>query len=141
MNVNAYLIFDGECESAFQQYRRVLGGRIEVMQTHGDSPDCQDVPFEWYERILHARLVVGDTVLMGSDAPPDHFEPPAGMQVALACDGPAEAERVFQALSEDGAVRVPLKKTFWAERFGMVTDRFGIPWIINCEKENWQCDS
>lgn len=131
MQMDPYLIFNGTCQEAFQFYREVLGGEIESMTTHGESPICDDVPFEWYERILHACLVFGDQRLMGSDAPPEHFEQPAGMSVALAFDEPAEAERVFAALAEDGTVRMTMQETFWAKRFGMVTDRFGIPWIIN----------
>lgn len=141
MQVNTYLTFDGRCEEAFRYYRDLLGGRIEAMITHGESPACSDVPFEWYESIAHACLVVGDTVLMGSDAPPGHFEWPAGMSVALAIEDPTEAERVFQGLSEAGLVRMPMQETFWARRFGMVTDRFGIPWMVNgglvdCQSEN-----
>lgn len=150
MHMNPYLIFDGECEEAFRFYRDVLGGDFDTMMTHGDSPDCADVPFEWYEKILHVRLVAGDNVLMGSDAPPGFFEPAAGMSVALAFDDPAEAERVYKAFAEGGSVRMPMQETFWAARFGMVADRFGIPWIVNgglveepskTERETTQCAS
>lgn len=150
MEMNPYLIFDGCCEEAFRFYRDVLGGRIDTMMTHGESPAGGDVPFEWYEKILHARLVAGNNVLMGSDAPPGYFEPAAGMSVALAFDDPAEAERVYKAFAEGGSVRMPMQETFWAARFGMVADRFGIPWIVNgglveepskTEKETTQCAS
>ena len=83
---------------------------------------------------MHARLSVGDNVLMGSDAPPDRYEPMKGFTVTLGIDDPHDAERVFHALSENGTVQMPIQETFWAVRFGMLVDRFGTPWMINCEK-------
>jgi PhnB protein len=92
------------------------------------------VPAEWRSKILHARLVVGDQVLMGSDAPPDRQQKPQGFSLSISINDPAEAERVFHALVENGTVTMPFGETFWAVRFGMLVDRFGIPWMINCEK-------
>jgi PhnB protein len=83
---------------------------------------------------LHARLVLDGTVLMGSDAPPDRYEPMKGFSVTLVLKDPAEAERIFSALAENGTVCMPLEETFFAFRFGMLVDRFGTPWMINCEK-------
>jgi PhnB protein len=83
---------------------------------------------------MHARLVVGDAVLLASDAPPAHYSAPQGFSVALQIKDQAEAERVFQTLVENGRVTMPLQQTFWALRFGMLVDRFGIPWMINCEQ-------
>ena len=83
---------------------------------------------------MHARLVVGDKVLMGSDAPPEHYEGPKGFSVSLTINDLADAERIFHALAENGTVRMPLQETFWAVRFGMLVDRFGIPWMVNCER-------
>lgn len=79
-------------------------------------------------------LTVGDDVLMGSDAPPDHYQKPQGFSVSLQIREPAQAERVFHALADEGAVRMPIQQTFWAARFGMLVDRYGIPWMINCEQ-------
>jgi PhnB protein len=79
--------------------------------------------------------VVGDNVLMGSDAPPDRFEKPQGISVSIQTDDPTEAERIFAALADNGLVTMPLQQTFWAIRFGMLVDRFGIPWMINCEQQ------
>jgi PhnB protein len=104
-----------------------------MMLRHGESPMAEQVPPEWRDRIMHARLVVGDKVLMGSDAPPDHYEQPRGFSVSIGIDDPGEAERIFQAMAEKGTVRMPLQKTFWALRFGMLVDQFGIPWMVNCE--------
>jgi PhnB protein len=92
------------------------------------------VPAEWRKKIIHARLVGNGMLLMGSDAPPDRYEPMKGFSVTLNVKEPAEAERVFNALAENGSVRMPLGETFWAKKFGMLTDRFGTPWMINCEK-------
>ena len=134
MQLNPYLLFNGQCEAAFRFYERCLGGRIVAMMPHAGTPAEGQVPPEWRDKIIHARLVVGDQVLMGSDAPPDHFEKPQGFSVTLGIDNPIEAERLFNALAENGTVRMPIQQTFWAERFGMLVDRFGIPWMINCEK-------
>jgi PhnB protein len=133
MQVNPYLIFDGQCETAFTFYERCLGGTIAALLTYGESPMADRTPSEGRGKIMHARLVVGDTVLMGSDAPPGRYEKPQGISVTLGVDEPGEAERIFNALAEGGSVGMPLQETFWALRFGMVVDRFGIPWMINCE--------
>ena len=135
MQLTPYLTFDGRCAEAFRFYEQCLGGKIEGMLTHGESPMAGQVPADWRDKIMHARLVVGDAVLMGSDAPPQHREEPKGFSVSLGIDRPADAERVFAALAKDGTVRLPIQETFWAARFGMLVDRFGIPWMINCEKQ------
>ena len=134
MQLNPYLLFNGQCETAFKFYEKCLGGKIEAMILHEGTPAADQVPAEWRKKILHARLVVGDQVLMGSDAPPDRFQKPQGFSVSLGVKDPAEAERIFLALAENGKVRMPIQKTFWAARFGMLVDRFGIPWMVNCEK-------
>lgn len=92
------------------------------------------MPAERRKKIIHARLVGNGMLLMGSDAPPDRYEPMKGFSVTLNVNEPAEAERVFNALADGGSVRMPLGEMFWAKKFGMLTDRFGTPWMINCEK-------
>ena len=134
MQLNPYLTFNGKCEAAFKFYEQCLRGKIEMMMTHGDSPMAQQVPSEWRNKIIHARLTVGDNVLMGSDAPPERYEEMKGFSVSLSVDDPAEAERIFNALVANGTVRMPLQKTFWAVRFGMLVDQFGVPWMVNCEQ-------
>jgi PhnB protein len=135
MQMNPYLTFKGQCEAAFKFYEKVLGGKIVAMMPHEGTPAADHVPAEWRSKIMHARLVLADDkVLMGSDAPPGMYEEMKGFSVTLGIDKPAEAERIFQALAEDGTVRMPIQETFWATRFGMLTDRFGTPWMINCEK-------
>lgn len=131
MRITPYLNFDGQCEEAFRHYERVLGGRIEFMQSFGDSPMSGEVPPGWHDRILHAHLVVGEAELMASDTPPGQYSPPGDLHVALHLDDASEAERIFHALADGGKVTMPLEKTFWAERFAMLVDRYGIPWTLN----------
>jgi PhnB protein len=134
MRLNPYLTFNGQCEAAFKFYEQCLGGRIVTMMPHAGSPMEEHVPPEWRSKILHASLIVGDQELMGSDAPPDRYEKPKGFSVSLHVKDPADAESVFHALAEGGTVQMPLQQTFWTVRFGMLVDRFGIPWMVNCEQ-------
>ena len=133
MQLNPYLSFNGQCEAAFKFYEQCLGGKIGVILNYGSSPMAEQVPSELRDKIMHVRLAVGDQILMGSDSPPEHYEETKGMSVSLNTNEPAEAERIFQALAENGTVRMPLQETFWAARFGMLVDQFGIPWMVNCE--------
>jgi PhnB protein len=134
MNLNAYLFFNGNCKEAFQFYANVLGGEVVAMLTHAGTPAESHVSPEWRDKIMHARLVVGDAVLMGSDAPPEYYAAQQGFCVSLGICEPAAAERIFQALSQNGAVRMPMEETFFAARFGMAVDQFGTPWMVSCEK-------
>jgi PhnB protein len=134
MQLIPYLNFNGQCEAAFKFYEQCLGGKIVAMFTYGGTPAAEHVSAESRDRVMHARLVVGDAVLMGSDSPPEMFEEQKGMSVSIHIDDPARAERIFNALADGGSVRMPFGETFWAHRFGMLVDRFGTPWMINCEK-------
>jgi PhnB protein len=134
MQLNPYLTFNGQCEAAFKFYEKVLGGKIEAMMTYGSSPMAEQTRSEWRNKIMHARLNIGDEMLMASDAPPDRYEAMKGIMVTLGIDNPGEAARIFHALSESGTVQMPLQETFWALRFGMLVDQFGTPWMVNCEK-------
>ena len=132
--VHPYLNFDGQCEAAFKFYEQHLGGKIEAMIPFGDSPMADRVPAERRNQILHASLVLGaGAKVLGSDAQPEYFEKPQGFYATLNVSDAAAAECIFNALADKGAVRMPLQPTFWAARFGMVVDQFGIPWMINCE--------
>lgn len=136
MQMNPYLLFTGQCEEAFRFYEKLLGGKIEFMMTHGDTPAENQVPHEWRDKIMHARMSTPGGVLMGSDAPPGRQAKPQGFSVSVSVDDPAEADRIFNALADGAtAISMPIQETFWARRFGMVTDRYGIPWMVNCEKE------
>jgi len=131
-----YLSFDGQCEAAFKYYEKVLGGKILMMMRHADAPAGAGGPQtpDTANRIMHARLKVGDRLLMGGDAPPQFASKPQGFCVNIMVDNPTEAERIFRELGEGGVVRMPIAETFWARRFGMLIDKFGIPWMVNCEK-------
>jgi PhnB protein len=133
MQLDPYLLFNGNCKEAFTFYEKLLGGKIEMMMTHGESPMKDQVKPEWRDKIIHTAMKVGDRVLMASDAPPEHYEPMQGFSVSINVKEPAEAERIFQALAENGQVRMPLQKTFFSASFGMLVDRFGTPWMVNCE--------
>ena len=134
MQLNPYLNFNGQCEAALKFYEKCLGGKVAFKTTYGESPMAKETPKEQHNQILHARFMVGDNILMASDCPPDRYDEPKGISITLNIDTPKEAERVFAALSEKGKVCMPIQETFWAHRFGMLTDQFGIPWMINCEK-------
>lgn len=133
MKINPYLMFDGQCEAAFKFYEQALGGSIVAMMKYGETPAAQ-MPAEMSDQIIHARLMVGDQVLMGADAPAARYEAMKGVSVTLSIEEPGEAERVFHALAAGGTVTMPIGETFWAQRFGMLLDRFGKQWMVNCEK-------
>jgi PhnB protein len=133
MDVNPYLNFNGNCEEAFRFYEKHLGGKIESIHTFAGSPMENQLPPEWGNKVMHIHMKVGATVLMGSDAPGGRYQAPQGFSVSLNLKDAAEADKVYQALSADGAIKMPIQQTFWAARFAMFTDRFGIPWMINCE--------
>ncbi len=133
MQLSPYLSFNGQCEAAFKLYEQILGAKIEAIFPWEDSPIADHVPAEWRSKVMHARLVMGDQELMGADQPPDQYQKSQGFSVSIQLTDSAQAERIFKALAEGGTIQMPLEKTFWALRFGMLTDRFGIPWMINCE--------
>jgi PhnB protein len=133
MKLNPYLNFNGDCEVAFLFYQKCFRGQIVAMIKTRDTPMAERMPADAQDTVMHARLEVGGTVLMGSDAM-QHYRKAEGINVTLNIPDAAEADRVFHELAEGGSVTMPIQETFWAERFGSVTDRFGIPWMINCEK-------
>jgi|SRR5436309_14712024 PhnB protein len=128
------LAFNGQCEAAFRFYEKSLNGTLAFMLTWGKSPAAAEAPPGWDAKIYHATLKIGDTVIYGSDMPPDRYSPPKGFSIVLEMDDPAAAERMFRALAEEGRIEMPLQETFWAVRFGALVDRFGIVWSVNCEK-------
>jgi PhnB protein len=134
MKLNPHVSFGGQCEDAFYFYERCFGGKILTMLTYGNSPMAEQVPREWRGKIVHATLTVGDNVLMGADVLPEQYEKPKGFHLLIGTADPLEAERIFGTLSENGTVQMPLQKTFWAVRFGVLVDQFGVSWEINCEQ-------
>ena len=131
-----YLSFDGHREAAFKHYEKILDGKILMMVRYADTSADAGIPQnpQTAARIMHARLQVGDRLLMGGDAPPQFASKPQGFCVSIQVDTPSEAERIFRELAEDGVVQMPIGETFWARRFGMLIDKFGTPWMVNCEK-------
>jgi len=136
MTVATYLSFDGSCADALHFYEKALGAKVEAMMPYADMPTDmkQKMPKGIDQKIMHGRFKLGDQVLMASDAPPGHYHTPAGFNVCYSVDTPAAAEKAFKALSDGGKVTMPIETTFWAQRFGMVTDKFGTPWMIMCER-------
>lgn len=134
MKLNPYLNFPGTCEEAMTTYAKVLGGEVVAMLAYGDMPGDHPVPEDMRKKIAHARIVMGDQVIMASDTGPDRFKPMQGVSVTLNIPEPTEAERVYKALAEGGTAIMPLEETFWAHKFGVLVDRFGTQWMVNCEK-------
>jgi PhnB protein len=133
MQVSPYLSFNGQCEAAFQFYERCLGAQPGPLFRYGGSPMEDQAPAGWADKVMHGSVTVGGQVLMGADVAPERYEEPKGFSLSLQIQSTADAERIFHELAERGAVTMPLEKTFWAARFGMVVDRFGVPWMVNCE--------
>jgi PhnB protein len=136
MNLDASvgLSFDGECEAAFKVYERLLGAKAELVIRWGASPLAGEVPREWHDKMLFARLRARQMTLVGGDAPPGAYRKPTGFTLCLSADDETEAERLFVELAEGGTVQMALQPTFFAARYGEVVDRFGIPWEIRCGK-------
>jgi PhnB protein len=133
MDLHAYVSFKGDCEVAFRFYEEKLGAVPGLIFRYADSPMADVVPPGWDRKVMHGSVRIGQHLLEGADVPPDRYEEPKGFSLSLNIASPPEAEKVFEQLAEGGRVLYPMAKTFWSERFGMVIDRFGIPWMINCE--------
>src|SRR3954466_4106224 len=132
MKMQTYVNFAGKCAEAFRFYEKHLGGKIGVMMTHGQAPDQSQVRPEWKDAVLHARLSLGGTELLGADIP--NAQPMRSAYLSLHVDSDSEAERIFAALSDGGEVFMPLADTFFASRFGQLRDRFGLNWMILHER-------
>jgi PhnB protein len=131
MRIVPHLVFNGQCAAAFSFYQQLFGGEIQTMLSYADSPLAQTVPPQQQHLIIHATLSWHEHQLLGVDAMPDQYQPPRGFFVLLGGLGGAEARRIFSALSEGGVVQMPLQRTFWSAAFGVLVDRFGIPWEID----------
>jgi PhnB protein len=129
-----YLNFPGTCREAFTRYQEIFGGELMLLPM-SEAPGDQEVPAEQADLIMHAALRFPDHLLMASDAPADNFGKVEGMYVNYSVTDPAEAERVFGALSDGGEVSMSMEETFWAQRFGVCVDRFGTPWMVSAERQ------
>jgi PhnB protein len=136
MQVQPYLFFDGRCEEAVEFYQRAIGAKLEMLMRFNESPDPPPpdvLPPGSGEKIMHASLRIGESIVMVSDGRCTGRQDFQGFALSLAVATQAEAERLFAALADGGRVEMPLQKTFWAERFGMLSDRFGVAWMVNYE--------
>lgn len=129
--LNAYLSFDGRCAEAMRFYAQALDARIETLLTVRESPMAADSPPEVQDQVMHAYLVGPGFTLMAGDAMGMPYQGVHGVTMTLNYDSVDEAARRFAALAEGGTVTMPLAESFWAQTFGMLTDRFGVPWIVN----------
>jgi len=133
MQLNPYFLFNGNCSEALEFYQKTLEGKIEAKMTFAGSPAADQAPPEWGDKVLHGVIVIGDTKVFVSDAPPGHYEEPKGLSVSVSLNDKARGEQIFNALADGGKTTMPFQQTFWASGFGMCVDRFGIPWMVNCE--------
>jgi PhnB protein len=139
MTLNTYLHFNGNCEQALKFYEKALNGKLVFLMRYSDAPpgnEGNECSKEMGNKIMHGRILAGNGVLMASDCPPNFYKPQAGFGISINVDTPEEAERYFKALSEKAQnINMPMGETFWATRFGMLVDQFGVAWMVNCEKK------
>ena len=128
MQLHTYLNYGGNCEEAFRFYEQHLGGKITSLMRHGEQPGMSQVPAEWNGKVLHARMNLGGTELLGADIP--GYQPMRSAYLSLTVVSDAEADRVFQLLSDGGQIFMPMQETFFASRFAMFRDRFGTSWLL-----------
>ncbi|HLJ46292.1 MAG TPA: VOC family protein [Bryobacteraceae bacterium] len=134
MQATAYLHFNGDCEAALRFYEQALGAEVDCLIPFEGTPAEHEAPAEYLRKVLHGRIKLNGQTIMASDCPPGRYKKPQGFALSLGVKDAAEAHRVFEALANGGTVNMPLQETFWAVRYGSVTDRFGTPWMVNCEK-------
>ena len=134
MKLNTYLNFGGNCAEAFRYYEQNLGGKITMIMNHGQAPGPAQGDPAWAGKVLHARIELGGTALFGADIPSPPFEPVRSAYLSLSLDSIEEAERVYAVLSEGGKVAMPMAETFFAHRFAMLRDKFGVLWMLLNEK-------
>src|SRR5579862_8675820 len=139
MHVQPYLFFGGRCEEALAFYRKALGAQIDTVSKYSDSPEPAPPGMlapGFEGKVMHCQFRVGGSIIMGSDGCREDDKTGAGFKLALSVATEAEADRAFAALSDGGKVSMPLSKTFWSQKFGMLTDRFGIEWMVNLAAEH-----
>jgi PhnB protein len=134
MKLHTYLNYGGNCEQAFRFYEQHLGGKITMMMTHGQQPNAKDVPPAQTNAMLHARMNIGETELLGADVPPERFQRMRSVYLSLSVSSIEEAERIYALLSDGGQIFMPMEETFFAFRFAMLRDKFGTSWMILHER-------
>jgi PhnB protein len=133
MHLNPYLGFKDNCAEALAFYEKVLGAKVLAVFKYGESPMAEKMPEADKGKIMHTRFSIAGTTIMASDSM-CNYEAPAGFHISINVEEPAEADRIYAALSEGGVIKMAIEETFWAKRFAMFNDKFGTPWMINCEK-------
>ncbi len=128
MKLDIYVNYKGNCKQAFSFYEEHLGGKIIMMSTFAEMPDAANIPAERKNDILHGRIAIGETVLMGADIP--NAEPMRSAYLTLSLDSAEEAERLYASLSEGGEIFMKMEQTFFASRFAMLRDKFGTSWML-----------
>jgi PhnB protein len=132
MKLYTYLNFGGNCAEAFRYYEKHLGGKIGMLMRHEENPGPSNVGPEWQDKVLHARISIGETELMGADVP--RYQPMRSVYLSLGVQSDAEADRIFAALSDGGEIFMPMQETFFATRFAQLRDKFGTSWMILHER-------
>ena len=130
MKLYTYLNYGGNCRQAFEFYVAHLGGKITEITTHGEVPGATAVPADWKNAVVHARMELGETMLLGADVPPERFQPMRSAYLTLIVNSVDEAERIYALLKEGGQIFMPMEETFFARRFAMLRDRFGTSWML-----------
>jgi PhnB protein len=130
MQLHTYLNYGGNCEQAFRFYEQHLGGKVTMLMRHGEQPNSQQVAKGWEHAVLHARMSLGGTELLGADIPPDRFQPMRSAYLTLTVGSVAEAERLYALLGDGGEIFMKMEETFFAHRFAMLRDRFGTSWML-----------
>jgi PhnB protein len=130
MQLHTYLNYGGNCEPAFRFYEQHLGGRVLMLMRHGEQPGPSQVPPEWNGKVLHARMSLGGTELLGADIPPERFQPMRSAYLSLTVESVEEAERIYAVLTDGGEIYMKMEETFFATRFAMLRDRFGTSWML-----------
>ena len=136
MQLHTYLNYGGNCEEAFRFYEQHLGGKIIFLMRHGEQPGPGNVPPEWNGKVLHARMNLGGTELLGADIPAERFQPIRSAYLSLTVGSVDEAERIYSLLSDGGQIFMPMEETFFAHRFAMLRDKFGTSWMLLNPKPN-----
>jgi len=134
MQLSSHLGFNGNCEEAMNFYAKTFGGTVVFKMTWKESPMCDQVGADFQGKIMHMAVKVGNSTVMGADAPPGRHQKAQGIVESIAVEDLDDAKRIFDVLAEGGSVQMPFQETFWAKGFGMATDKYGIPWMVNCEK-------
>ena len=134
MKLDVYLNYGGNCEQAFRFYEQHLGGKITMLARHGEQPNAGNVPANWRNAVLHARIEFGKTVLMGADIPPDRFQPMRSAYLTLSADSAEQAELLYALLTDGGQIFMKMEETFFASRFAMLRDKFGTSWMLLHER-------